>query len=222
MYLFNTLAELFVCTIPILYLFKWIGIHTVIQQKQNHYSYSVHSLYVCACSKPLKLKTIPVPEWSVGSLETVQQHYSNKLNFTSFFSTYKVTLQTQKTIFSLWDAPFEEVRKCPEQGSYLKSKDKRSNLAGGFNFNTANTTKPLSFQFYIPQSSTAGSSSIALPKVILGKRKNHNWTDWNRTVLSYSSSPMQTGISSVTAAAQSFIIAASITKKPCSSSWEIK
>lgn len=73
--------------------------------------------------------------------------------------------------FSLWDAPFEEVRKCPEQGSYLKSKGKRSNLAGGFNFNTANTTKPLSFQFYIPQSFTAGSSSIALPKVILGKRK---------------------------------------------------
>lgn len=61
-----------------------------------------------------------------------------------------------------------QVRKCPEQGSYLKFKDERNNLAGDFNFNT---TKPLSFQFHLPHSFTAGTSSAALPKFILGKRK---------------------------------------------------
>jgi len=102
----------------------------------------------------------------VRSLETVQQHYSNKINSTSFYNTYEVALQIQKTIFSLRDALFVQVRKCPE-----RSKDKRSNLAGGFNLNTVNSTKPLSSQCYVPHSFTAGSSSTALPKVKPGKRR---------------------------------------------------
>lgn len=121
----------------------------------------------------LKLKTIPVSEGRVRSLETVQQHYSNKLNSTSFFNICKVALQTQKTISFSYGYTHKEVqvRKHPEQGSYLKFKEERNNLAGDFNLNTANTTKPLSFQFHLPYSFAAGSSSAALPKVILGKRK---------------------------------------------------
>lgn len=185
----------------------------------------LHAFALCLClfKTSLKLKTIPVPEWSVRSLETVQQHYSNNLNSTSFFNVYKFALQTQKTIFFLWDAPFVQVRKCPEQGSYLKPKDKSSNLTGGFNFNTVNTTKPLSFQFYVPHSFTAGSSSIALPKVILGKRKIT--TELTETEQFVPAPPFLCKLLSPQFSQllrQSFIIAASITKKPCSSSWEIK
>lgn len=100
---------------------------------------------------------------------------SNKFNSTSFFNTCKVALQTQKPFFFFFLMKYThkevQVRKCPEQGSYLKFKDERNDLAGDFNFNIANTTKPLSFQFHLPHSFTAGSSSTALPKVILGKRK---------------------------------------------------
>lgn len=110
-----------------------------------------------------------------------------------------------------------QVRKCPEQGSYLKFKDERNNLAGDFNCNTANTTKPLSVQFHLPHSFTAGSSSTALPKVKLGK-KNLNWTDWHRAAHSHSPCPMQSSTSSAITAAQAKFYYCSINKKqPCSS-----
>lgn len=75
----------------------------------------------------LKLKTIPVSEGSVRSLETVQQHYSNKLNSTSFFNICKVALQTQKTISFSYGYTHKEVqvRKHPEQGSYLKFEEEK-------------------------------------------------------------------------------------------------